>query len=177
MHRNAAFAAVNFVRAWEADPSPAFARSIALPFATQVIPPVPSLFTLLRPFFPRFFSFFVRFHRLAETVPSSPKPKPRAKKQLARGPRGENSPLRSTRQALTKGSPGCLGVAFATPRPLDLTSSVLAATSRSSPCSSLTNACGSCPDCLATTRPAASPAAWSTRRTSCWSNWRLTGLG
>ncbi len=100
MHRNAAFAAVNFVRAWEADPSPAFARSIALPFATQVIPPVPSLFTLLRPFFPRFFSFFVRFHRLAETVPSSPKPKPRAKKQLARGPRGENSPLRSSNQRI-----------------------------------------------------------------------------
>ena len=48
----------------------------------------------------------MRFHRLAETVPSSPKPKPRAKKQLARGPRGENSPLRSTRQALTKGSTG-----------------------------------------------------------------------
>ena len=37
LHRNAAFAAVNFVRAWEADPSPAFARSIALPFATQAL--------------------------------------------------------------------------------------------------------------------------------------------
>ena len=36
----------------------------------QVIPPVPSLFTLLRPYLahfpPRFFSFFARFPRLAE---------------------------------------------------------------------------------------------------------------
>ena len=62
--------------------------------------------TVSRPFLLRFFSFFVRFHRLAETVPTSPKPEPRAKKQPARGPRGENSPLRSTRQALTKGSTG-----------------------------------------------------------------------
>ena len=56
----------------------------------------------------------MRFHRLAETVPSSPKPKPRAKKQLARGPRGENSPLRSTRQALTKGSTGSPNLTEAT---------------------------------------------------------------
>ena len=28
IHSNAVFAAVNFVRAWEADPDPAFARSI-----------------------------------------------------------------------------------------------------------------------------------------------------
>ena len=48
---------------------------------------------------PRFFSFFARFHRLAETVPTSPKPEPRAKKQPARG---ENSALRSTPQMLTK---------------------------------------------------------------------------
>ena len=62
--------------------------------AGKVIPPLPSLFTLLRPYlahfcpvFPRFFPFFARFHRLAETVPTSPKPEPRAKKQPAPGPR------------------------------------------------------------------------------------------
>ena len=51
-----------------------------------------------RPFFPRFSPFFARFHRLDGTVPTSPKPEPRAKKQPARGPRGENSALRSTPQ-------------------------------------------------------------------------------
>ena len=35
---------------------------------------------------PRFFSFFARFHRLAETVPTSRKPEPRAKKQCQGGP-------------------------------------------------------------------------------------------
>ena len=34
-----------------------------------------------RPFFPRFFSSFARFHRLDETVPTSPKPEPRAKRR------------------------------------------------------------------------------------------------
>eukprot|EP01045_Picozoa_sp_COSAG04_P052277 COSAG04_NODE_22191_length_359_cov_0.984615_1_plen_84_part_01 len=57
---------------------------IAAPTRTQVIPPVLSLFTLLktvsRPFFTRFFPFLARFHRLAEAVPTSPKPEPRAKK-------------------------------------------------------------------------------------------------
>ena len=55
------------------------------PVQTQVIRPVPSLFTLLRPylahFLPVFFPFFARFHRLAKTVPTSPKPEPWAKKQ------------------------------------------------------------------------------------------------
>ena len=35
---------------------------------------------------PRFFPFFALFHRLVETVPTSHKPEPRAKKQPARGP-------------------------------------------------------------------------------------------
>ena len=45
----------------------------------------PDSFTRFRPylahFFPRFFPFLARFHRLAETVPTSPKPEPRAKKR------------------------------------------------------------------------------------------------
>ena len=44
----------------------------------------PDSFTLFRPsrpFSPRFFPFFARFHRLAEAVPTSPKPESRAKKQ------------------------------------------------------------------------------------------------
>ena len=73
---------------------------------TQLIPPVLSLFTLLRPYlahFPPVFSpFFAHFHRLAETVPTSPKPEPRAKRQPARVPRGENSPLRFGRLADVK---------------------------------------------------------------------------
>ena len=73
----------------------------------QVIPPVPSSFTLLRPYispvFPRLFPFFAR---LGDTAPTSPKPEPRAKKQPARGPRAENSALRSARQMLTNGSTG-----------------------------------------------------------------------
>ena len=77
---------------------------------SQVIPPFLSLFTRFRPYlahFPPVFSgFFARFHRLDEAVPTSPKPEPRAKKQPARVPRAENSPLRSTPQVLTKGSPG-----------------------------------------------------------------------
>ena len=60
----------------------------------------------ISPIFSPFFPVFARFHRLAETVPTSPKPKPRAKKQPEGGPRGEDSALRSTRQALTKGSTG-----------------------------------------------------------------------
>ena len=53
---------------------------------------------------------FARFNRLAETVPASPKPEPRAKKQPARGPRAENSALHSTPQMLTKGSTGSDGI-------------------------------------------------------------------
>jgi len=52
--------------------------------STQLIPPVLSLFTRFRPsrpFSPRFLSFAARFHRLAEAVPTSPKPDPRAKKK------------------------------------------------------------------------------------------------
>ena len=45
----------------------------------------PSLFARFRPYLAHFFPensrFFARFHRLAETVPTSPKPEPRAKKQ------------------------------------------------------------------------------------------------
>ena len=45
----------------------------------------PDSFTLFRPylahFFPVFFRFFARFHRLDEAVPTSRKPQPRAKKQ------------------------------------------------------------------------------------------------
>ena len=46
------------------------------------------------------------FQRLAETVPTSRKLEPRAKKQPAPGPRGENSPLRSTPQVQGEGSTG-----------------------------------------------------------------------
>ena len=67
-------------------------------------------FTVLRPYlahFPPVFSrFFARFHRLDEAVPTSPKPEPRAEKQPARGPRGENSALRSIPQVQWKGPPG-----------------------------------------------------------------------
>ena len=56
--------------------------------APQVIPP--DSFTRLRPylahFFPRFFPLFACFHRLAEAVPASPKPEPRAKRQWQGGP-------------------------------------------------------------------------------------------
>ena len=57
----------------------------------QVIPLRPYL-AHFPPVFSRFFPFFARSHRLDEAVPTSPKPEPRAKKQPARGPRGENSP-------------------------------------------------------------------------------------
>ena len=69
----------------------------------QVIPTPSHFFRPSRPS-PRSFSFFARFHRLDEAVPTSPEPERRAKKQPARGPRGENSLLRSTPQTLTKGS-------------------------------------------------------------------------
>ena len=84
-------------------------KSLQATDGIQVIPPLPSLFTLLRlylaHFFPVFSRFFARFHRLAETVPTSPKPEPRAKKQPARGPRAPNSALRSTPQVQGEGSP------------------------------------------------------------------------
>eukprot|EP01045_Picozoa_sp_COSAG04_P001605 COSAG04_NODE_55_length_30619_cov_12.038991_4_plen_279_part_00 len=61
---------------------------------------VPSLFTRFRPYLahfpPRSPPFLARFHRLAEAVPTSPKPEPRAEKQPAPGPRVPNSALRST---------------------------------------------------------------------------------
>ena len=72
----------------------------------QVIPTPSHVLGRISPIFTPFFPFFARFHRLVETVPTSRKPEPRAKKQPARGPRGENSALRSTSQMLTKGSPG-----------------------------------------------------------------------
>ena len=62
--------------------------------AMQVILPILSLFTLFRPylahFSPIFSPFCARFHRLDETVPTSPKPEPRAKKQP--GPRAPQTP-------------------------------------------------------------------------------------
>ena len=75
---------------------------------SQVIPPVPFLVQssvivsyctsrrYLAHFPPLFPRCFARFHRLAETVPTGPKPEPRAKKQSARG---ENSPLHYTPDA------------------------------------------------------------------------------
>ena len=41
-----------------------------------------------RPFFPRFFPFFARFHRLAEAVPTSPKPEPQGQETARNTPRG-----------------------------------------------------------------------------------------
>ena len=46
-----------------------------------------------RPLFPRFFPFFARFHRLAEAVPTSRKPEPGAKKQLARASKQKDKPF------------------------------------------------------------------------------------
>ena len=37
IHSNAVFAATNFLRAWETDPDPAFARSVALPFISEAL--------------------------------------------------------------------------------------------------------------------------------------------
>ena len=52
----------------------------------QVIPTPSHLLDHISPISPpRFFSFFVHFPRLAETVPTSRKPEPRATKQPARG--------------------------------------------------------------------------------------------
>ena len=79
----------------------------ALPVDPSLAPFLRTSQAVSRPFVPRFFSFFARFHRLDEAVPTSPKPKPRAKKEPAMGPRGENSPLRSTPQVQWEGSPGC----------------------------------------------------------------------
>ena len=64
----------------------------------QVIPTPSHLLDRISPIFPPFFSsFFVRFHRLAETVPTSRKPDPRAKKQPARVPKQPETPfLRSS---------------------------------------------------------------------------------
>eukprot|EP01045_Picozoa_sp_COSAG04_P033050 COSAG04_NODE_6690_length_1277_cov_0.829372_1_plen_289_part_00 len=52
--------------------------------AVKVIPTPPHFLDRISPIFPPFFPFFARFHRLAETVPTSHKPEPRAKKQPAR---------------------------------------------------------------------------------------------
>ena len=56
----------------------------------KVIPTPSHVLGRISPIFPRFFPFFARFHRLAEAVPTSPKPEPRAKKQPTR-PRGGSS--------------------------------------------------------------------------------------
>ena len=47
----------------------------------KVIPTPSHVLGRISPIFPRFFPFFARFHRLDEAVPTSPKPKPRAKKR------------------------------------------------------------------------------------------------
>ena len=49
----------------------------------QVIPTPLHVLGRISPILSPFFPFFARFHRLAETVPTSPKPEPRAKKQPA----------------------------------------------------------------------------------------------
>ena len=51
---------------------------------SQVIPTPLHVLGRISPILSPFFPFFARFHRLAETVPTSPKPEPRAKKQPAR---------------------------------------------------------------------------------------------
>ena len=50
---------------------------------SQVIPTPSHLVDHISPIFSPFFPFFARFHRLAETVPTSHNPGPRAKKQPA----------------------------------------------------------------------------------------------
>ena len=52
-----------------------------LSFDTQVIPTPLHVLGRISPISPRFFPFFARFHRLAEAVPTSRKPEPRAKKR------------------------------------------------------------------------------------------------
>ena len=47
----------------------------------QVIPTPSYVLDRISPIFPRFPPFFARFHRLAEAVPTSRKPEPRAKRQ------------------------------------------------------------------------------------------------
>ena len=63
----------------------------------QVIPPLPSLFTRFGPylahFLPVFPRCFARFHRLAEAVPTSPKPEPRAKKRRHEDQEGRTPPF------------------------------------------------------------------------------------
>ena len=51
--------------------------------ALQVIPTPSHLLGRISPIFLRFFPLFARLHRLVETVPTSPKPEPRAKKPPA----------------------------------------------------------------------------------------------
>ena len=61
------------------DVRPAF--DSGLPVDPWLAPLVHILWAVSRPFFPRFFPFFARFHRLDEAVPTSPNPESRAKKQ------------------------------------------------------------------------------------------------
>ena len=61
-----------------------------LPVDPYLAPFLHTFKAVSRPFFPRNFPSFARFHRLAKAVPTSPKPDPRAKKQPAR-PRGPPS--------------------------------------------------------------------------------------
>ena len=59
-------------------------RNSAIDFSvhSQVIPaPSHTFKTISRPFSPRFPPSFARFHRLANTIPTNPKPEPRAERQ------------------------------------------------------------------------------------------------
>ena len=69
-----------------------YTTNVACPFS-QVIPTPSHLLDRISPILPPFFPFFARFHRLAETVPTSPKPEPRAKKQPARVSKQQETPF------------------------------------------------------------------------------------
>ena len=64
----------------------------------QVIPTPSHLLDHISPIFSPFFPVFCAFSRSCRGGSNEPKPEPRARKQPARGPRGESSPLRSTPQ-------------------------------------------------------------------------------
>ena len=87
-------------------------QMLAPPLAGDPSCPVPSLFTLLRPFlahFPPKTSVFCAFSPSRRDGSNEPQAGTQAQETAARGPRGENSPLHSTPQMLTKGSPGLTG--------------------------------------------------------------------
>ena len=59
----------------------AMRAGVSVPSDGQVIPTPSRLLDRISPIFPRSFPSFARFHRLAETVPTSHKPEPKAKRQ------------------------------------------------------------------------------------------------